>query len=278
MLYGQVASELTAVKEDITSSIAASFANLAVQLESSLRLSPPARGPGEEELSHKSVSSPGPSCDAAAAHVLALRRVLGNESASIRGGAQGLAIAAFVEAEHHTLYVAGTGSGKSVLPLLAATDACHVTVLVIPYVALRADLHGRGLKVDGGQWRLWREVCADGLHRAATPELTGVVLVSPDEASTDDFRAWVRRSAGEGVLRRVVVDEAHVLLTESSFRSGVANLRQLTGIGVPYFLTTATLPIEEEPLLAISLGISPLDLVVIRGPVSRPNLSFTVRL
>lgn len=265
---------LTAFKDEIQ----ASLGSLAVQLESSLRRSV-ASSQSTQPLSMAPLRQPPPSCAEAAEHLLALRSVLRNPQASIRGDAQGQAIAAFLEARQHTLYVAGTGSGKSVLPLLAARDARRLTILLAPYVALLADLHGRGSRVEGGQWRLWADVIGEGLHRMEPSLVTGVLLISPHDAASSDFRAWVATSAQEGVLKRIVIDEAHVLLTEASFRrevAGLRDLRDLLPLAVPLFLTSATVPAEEEPLLASSLGLLPEDLAVIRGPVRRPNLVFKV--
>ena len=253
-----------------------SVSQLGAQLESTIR-SAISSSHITNPWSVPALPPPPPTCMQAARDTQRLRQALAQPTAVIRGDAQGRAISAFVQAERHTLFVAATGSGKSLLPLLATRETESVTLIIAPYVALRADLHARGASVEPDNYHLWRQLADDGAHAACPTQVTGVVVATPDEAATKAFKGWLGTVGGEGRLRRVVVDEAHVLLTEASFRGAVAELRHISVLHVPLFLTTATLPVEEEPLLAACLGIAPPDLVVIRGPVARPNLAFKVK-
>lgn len=81
-------------------------------------------------------------------------------------------------------------------------------------------------------------------------------------------------ASGEGQLARIVLDEAHVVVTEASFRKDVRAIAFLRRLPVPFFFLTATLPPEDEHILRSTLDIR--ELMVIRGPVSRPNIQYQV--
>jgi superfamily II DNA helicase RecQ len=77
-----------------------------------------------------------------------------------------------------------------------------------------------------------------------------------------------------GRLARIVVDEAHTILTQSHFRHAMTTLQWLAGLGVNVVAMTATVPPACEKSLMESLGCPVYR--VLRAPVARPNIKYSV--
>ncbi|CAG8282848.1 unnamed protein product [Penicillium salamii] len=77
-----------------------------------------------------------------------LRKIMGNDQIRFRG-VQGLAIEAIQHEHSPIVAVMPMGGGKSVLFILPAWVASGTTVVVVPLLALRGDIHRRcqGLKI-----------------------------------------------------------------------------------------------------------------------------------
>jgi superfamily II DNA helicase RecQ len=138
-----------------------------------------------------------------------LKQMMGPE-AQFRG-MQEEVIRAIVRGESPIIQVAGTGEGKSMsfmLPAFCSPDG--VTVVVVPLVALRGDLHGRcqRMGIDAHVWQ------GQGVNRAAA-----IVFVTPESAVTVGFRSFANRLQARGQLDRIVVDECHTVL-DSERRGG----------------------------------------------------------
>ncbi|KAM7210419.1 P-loop containing nucleoside triphosphate hydrolase protein, partial [Rhypophila decipiens] len=118
---------------------------------------------------------------------------------------------AIVRGESRIVQVAGTGEGKSLsfmLPAFCSPDG--VTVVVVPLVALREDLHRR-CQERGIDSHIW---AGRGTNRAAS-----VIFITPEWAVTKGFQTFVNRLHGRGQLDRVVIDECHTVLdSERGFR------------------------------------------------------------
>lgn len=196
-----------------------------------------------------------------------------HQEVAIRGATQGLAMTAFLKAEQDTLLIAPTGMGKSALLLLAADDPL-TTLVILPYTALKANTLIRGRALPQDKWQLWSQVVSSGTHQQDVP-ISGVVLLSTTEAMQPVFRAWASTASSRRRLKRVVIDEVHVIVTESSFRADIVALDWMRQLRVPLFLMTATLLPQEQHLVSQALGIQ--ELVVIRGSPERPNIRYQVQ-
>jgi superfamily II DNA helicase RecQ len=95
------------------------------------------------------------------------------------------------------------------------------TVVVVPYQALIEDLVDRNRK-SGVE-------CIEWKHRESNP--AAVVVVSADIAgdvmSNGNFISYAGLLNEKGVLRRVVLDECHLIFTPSDWRPKLALLRNL---------------------------------------------------
>ena len=152
--------------------------------------------------------------------------------------------------------------------VLACMDDAGVTVVVVPYRALIEDLVGRLQKrgIDCIEWK----------HGESSP--AAVVVVSADVAgntiSNGNFLGYATMLGGKGLLRRVVVDECHLIITSSDWRPKLALLRNLRLLACPMVLLTATLPPVREGELATSMLLA--CATYIRASTVRPNTRYYV--
>ncbi|KAJ1717936.1 hypothetical protein LPJ61_007029, partial [Coemansia biformis] len=84
--------------------------------------------------------------------------------------------------------------------------------------------------------------------------------------------------AGNGQLAHIFIDEAHVLVTERSFRhSMVLQLAGVFGYNCPKALLSATIPPTLETDIARSIGrTDSRELMIVRGRTYRPNIKYIV--
>jgi superfamily II DNA helicase RecQ len=103
-----------------------------------------------------------------------LRQMMG-PSATFRGQ-QETVIRAIIRGESPIIQIAGTGEGKSMsflLPAYCANDNGGTTIVIVPLVSLRDDLHGRCEKSEIGTY-IWKS--REG-HQIAP-----IVFVTPESA------------------------------------------------------------------------------------------------
>ena len=106
------------------------------------------------------------------------------------------------------------------------------------------------------------------MHQLEAPT---VVVVSVEKASEPGFLAYAKMLASQGTLARMVLDEAHLCLTTSSYRPAMEMLYTIRQIPVPFLYLTATLPPELENMLKVKLCAPTMR--IIRGKTNRPELS-----
>ncbi|KAL9080122.1 MAG: hypothetical protein Q9157_001082 [Trypethelium eluteriae] len=169
----------------------------------------------------------------------ALQQVLGGPDAQFKSVEQGQAIRAVVAGVTPLVVVLPTGGGKSLLFMVPARLAdAGVTVVVVPFRALIGDLLQRlaGAGIEAIEWQYGQT------------DPAAVVVVSADIAGDDGFLGYARVLQHKQLLRRVVIDECHLIFTASKWRWKLAELKQLRVLGCPLVLLTAILPpgLEEE--------------------------------
>ena len=198
-----------------------------------------------------------------------LRRFYGNPGANFLSNVQIHAVREVLRRRDDLLIVMPTGSGKSLaymLPVWLESEGIGstvITIVVVPLVALMKDIRrrceARGIPV--GEW-------------AEREEKPVVLLVSIEVTESLGFLSYACGLAADGVLARIVVEEAHLRVTWERFRPKLRALGVMRpAVGVPLILLTGTLPPSLETDMAIKFG-SPFS--TIRMPTSRPNLSYRV--
>ncbi|CAD0099047.1 unnamed protein product [Aureobasidium mustum] len=186
-----------------------------------------------------------------------------------RSKAQGEALGRIMDGGFNVLTVVlPTAGGKT---LLFTAPACleedvGVTIVVVPFRKLIDETVREAQKTVGD--------CEEWSHSTVDP--AALVVVSVDKMH-DHFWSYARQMAEQGRLRRVVVDECHLLVTSHSWRPHLVELEKLKSLGVPMVMLTATLPRYMEVELRRSLGIGIGMMSLIRACTVRENITYTVR-
>ena len=195
----------------------------------------------------------------------AMQQALGRSDVSFKSDEQEQAMFAMVNGQTPLVVVLPTGGGKSLLFMVpACLDNAGVTVVVVPFRALIEDLATR-IRARGID-------CVEWVNSETNP--ASVMLVSADIAGEAGFLKYAGSLNDKKQLRRVVIDECHLIITASHWRPKLAKLRNLRVLTCPIVLLTATLP----PVLEGVLGRSMLTQAAtyIRASTVRPNLRYYV--
>ncbi|RKK63864.1 hypothetical protein BFJ69_g16845 [Fusarium oxysporum] len=199
-----------------------------------------------------------------------LRQMLGPDAAF--RGQQEAVIRAIMRGESPIVQITGTGGGKSMsfmLPAYCSHDSGGVTIVIVPLISLRDDLHRRCAECQIETY-VWD---SRGGHQIAP-----IVFVTPESAVTKGFGEFVNRLQSRKVLDRVVVDECHAILDSTShFRPQLLELgRVLSGWGIQKVFLTATLPPDEVGRFFEVTGLSASRVRLFRSRTTRPNIGYRV--
>ncbi|KAJ5571339.1 hypothetical protein N7535_004999 [Penicillium sp. DV-2018c] len=200
----------------------------------------------------------------------ALQRMTGNPTMQFRG-IQGQAIDSIKRGDPQVVVVMPSGGGKSMLFMLPAWVAQHMggmTIVVVPLIALRAELIGR-CEAAGIPCVEWDS------HRH--PDHAGLVFVTPEAIHTDEFQSFLNRQRDAMRLDRIVIDECHLMLnTSATFRPVLQQLERMHQFGAQMVLLTATLPPSEENRLVKRMQVEKKIVNVFRQRTSRANVAYLV--
>lgn len=117
-------------------------------------------------------------------------------------------------AAEQVVVVLATGSGKTlVIMVAAALEGARTTILILPTVALRANIVDR-FQQAGVKTHLW----TPGDSKAAP-----VVIISAEAACTRGFLEYAHRLKAQQRLDRIVVDECHLTIT-ATYRKSMMQL------------------------------------------------------
>jgi len=196
------------------------------------------------------------------------RSYLDDPSATFRGHQLDVLKVA-LKREKNLIYIAPTGSGKSLLyNFVSYVEKRKCTIVISPLIALKVDMF-RTSSLAGLDVCIWEPT-----FNAPLPD---VLIVQFEHALHDSFIHFAMNRASDGVISRVVFDEAHVYVTDDSYREAMRRIGVLRGIPAPFVLLTATLTIDRESLLQNLFNISPEATHVHRERTMRNDLHFAVR-
>jgi len=192
--------------------------------------------------------------------------------ATVRSQAQRDALTLVARSRPETLIVMPTGSGKSILFVVPSQLlGAHVTIVIVPLIALKQDLLRR--------CREWGIACLC-YDPASTPSqlhaVPALLLVDIETAVTSSFLAFVQNLHAVGRVDRLVLDEAHLLLTASHYRESIGAIGMLRKIRCPFVCMTATLPPSAEAEVRRILNFTRPECR--RESSDRPNLEYCVQL
>ena len=154
------------------------------------------------------------------------------------------AIIAILQGEKLLTTILPTGGGKSLLFMLpAAIEKTGATMVIVPFLSLMTDLRERcerhGLTVH--EW--------DPEEPTKYSQIT-VLIVDKVASATradgeDGVESFLQLASSlnhSGILKRVVFDECHTIITQAHFRDIMSRLYHLRNLSVQTLFLTATLP------------------------------------
>jgi len=201
----------------------------------------------------------------------ALRTATGRRDAEFRDGAQRNNVYAVVRAKSDHLFIAPTGSGKSLYFLIPAlVYPRRVTVVICPLLALQHDTlrRARSAHIDAVTFE------NRDLHSAS------LVIVAVEHTLTQDYADYIYQLASEHLLHCIILDEAHLALTAACYREPMAQLhnnirsnRAQRRAHIPLIALTATCPPALQSKIITFAGLRP-DARVSRESGNRPNISY----
>jgi superfamily II DNA helicase RecQ len=194
-----------------------------------------------------------------------MRRVLQRTEVAFKSAEQEQAVHAVLRGQTPLVVILPTGGGKSLLfTVPAAMPEPGVTILVVPYRALIEDLVQR-ISRSGIECVEWTQ---------AQTHPAPIVVASADVAGSPSFLQYALLLNEKKALRRVVIDECHLVITSSHWRPKLARLRDLRLLSCPVTLLTATLPPALEEAFSQDMLVS--GATYIRASTVRPNIRYFV--
>lgn len=198
--------------------------------------------------------------------LLGLRRFFDHPEATFRSPQQGAAVSEVMRGHGDLLVVLPTGGGKSLVFMLPAfLEKGATTVVVVPLVALMSDIRKRAKEkhIDCEVWSHQSDFAI---------KVPSLILVAIENAVSQKFQLLLEDLFNDGRLKRLVIDECHLVLTWSEFRRPMQKLNLLRPVAVPLVLLTATLPPAMKVKLQVACNI--FELEEIRRSTLRKELRY----
>ncbi|KAK9481444.1 P-loop containing nucleoside triphosphate hydrolase protein, partial [Lipomyces starkeyi] len=212
-----------------------------------------------------------------AAETFSLLHALRGSDAIFRSRDQAAAVQTIISnpGDSH-LVVLPTGGGKSDLVFLSSMyerRRSRVTLLVLPFVALKYDLEDRG-KALGLNIVRWSSMLTK--ESIATVD---ILLLSVENLDSGRFRQQFTElligKQGNSLIARIFFDEAHTILGHFEFRPSFQAISDLTSLSIPIVLLSATIP--PSKVNEIRRAYNRFDLRLIRAPTTmRRNIIYDV--
>lgn len=151
------------------------------------------------------------------------------------------------------------------LPTVMEPDM--TTVVIVPLIAVMQDLRDRCVKA--------KISCANWDPHSRYRERCNLLFVAVEHAVQPAFRDHLQVMRGMGILKRIVMDEAHLSLTHRDFRPDMEKLvLTLRATAVQVVLLTATCPPSMELELRCALACAVWE--VIRAETMRPEIGYEI--
>lgn len=193
--------------------------------------------------------------------------------ASWKSPEQRLAMMLVAENKQDVLVSIKTGGGKSATVLGPILFESGFTIWISPLRSLRLETS------------LWMSRCKINIYDLESvnlqrwTELGNVILLSPEVIGSALFQSVRKRLLEQKLLNRVVIDEAHLVLTMQWFRPCMMRIGAASNWGTScnVVLLTATAPPIILPQIAKLCGVDAESLKIVRGDPRRRNLKIVVK-
>jgi len=198
----------------------------------------------------------------------ALRKFYDDKQATFKSPQQAKALQLIIDGKKDVLAILPTGGGKSLLFFLPTQmEPGMTTVVIVPLIAVTNDLRDRCVKAGIS--------CANWDPHSRYRERCDLLFVAVEHAVQPAFLNHLQIMHGMGILKRIVMDEAHVSLTHRDFRPDMEKLViVMRTVPVQVVLLTATMPPSMQEDLRIALACSVWE--VIRAETTRPEIGYEV--
>jgi superfamily II DNA helicase RecQ len=194
-----------------------------------------------------------------------LRRATGKQDAEFKSPAQAQLLQLLTKSEENCVAVIGTGGGKTFMSLVAAKlDAPGSTTLIVcptRFLVQSVLERAAALKLTVREW----------LPEGGSEEVQ-VLVLSADRLPTAECRGYLQ-SLGDK-LKRIVFDEAHLVVEQSNFRVVLKFVHVLMEFNVPIHLYTATAPPGGLELICNTFHLRRARLI--RSGMDRPEVEINV--
>ncbi|KAF9494560.1 P-loop containing nucleoside triphosphate hydrolase protein [Pleurotus eryngii] len=200
-----------------------------------------------------------------------LRALFNNQKATFKSPMQRHLVELSLARENNFIAVLPTGGGKSLIYQLAGLKDAGTnfkTVVVVPCKALLQDQLNKAIRL--GIPCIKYVVNSSGLLPAGYSRAS-LIFVALETAVTSNFRILFNNA--EEFIVRLVIDEAHLAMTQQEFREPFSKLKGLSDLSVQKIWLTATLPPSKEKLLKEELGARP-STPVLRIPTPQPLIGY----
>jgi len=182
------------------------------------------------------------------------------------------------------LLVLGTGSGKTLIYLLAAyiegerarktRTPAPLTIVVVPTRSLVQDILKRCTSM-GVKAVSWKKRGTSPIFEDAT-----VIVLAVEQVLMDDYAPFLENMRSEGRLARIVSEECHLMIQWQHFRPRMNQIRfRILGnsrVAIPVIMATATVSPEMERRVVDAHGVDHCRLSIIREPTYRSNIAYSV--
>lgn len=172
-----------------------------------------------------------------------------------------------------------TGGGKTLLfflPLKLPNAA--VTIYIAPLLGLTHDMAHRATAAKIANIVYTEEYVRN--HEQTQGGFSGtsgtLIIVSQDQVGQEGFKKFVKRLVSKGLLDRIVIDEAHMTVTELDYRNSLADVSWIVNCNTQLLLLSGTLPGFILEGLGCVFGFDIADVRFLRFPTVRSNISYDI--
>lgn len=175
-----------------------------------------------------------------------MRKALRQADTTWTSEGQRQAVMATLQCQTDVVAVLATGAGKTMTAIVPALiESNHTTVVVVPLKALLND-YVRRFNTMNIPFQVFS--VSDQQARGITGK-TNLILTLVDQARRPEWKEAIARVHHVRPIKRIVLDEVHLLLTNNHFRPSLENLYELRRFPCQFVLLSGTVPPQSLPIL-----------------------------